>query len=240
VDLAALLGEQGAFHARYQPIVDVATRDPVGYEALLHAVAPGGGAALAPGALFAAAAAGGRLADLDRIGRAVAIRDAAGWLGDALLFVKLAVSVGELPTGWLDPTRDAALAAGVPLRQIVLEVVQPAPGSSLERTARVVTRCRGAGCQVALVGATDPRVVRSLVGALLPDYVTLDRALVERLPDPGAAAEAAAVVAEAGGAGAGVIAFGVETEGQAAAVGELGVPWAQGWLYGRPRRPSPG
>ena len=36
---------------------------------------------------------------------------------------------------------------------------------------------------------------------------------------------------------AGVIAFGVETEAQHEQVARLGVPWAQGWLYGRPQRP---
>jgi EAL domain-containing protein (putative c-di-GMP-specific phosphodiesterase class I) len=236
VDIGRLLGDAGAFHARYQPIVDVTTRRPVGHEAMLHAV--DGGVPVAPGALFAAAAAAGRLADLDRVGREVAIRDAAPWLGGALLFVKLAVAAGDLPADWLESTRSVAGAVGVPLRQVVLEVVQPKAGEPLERTARVVVRCRGAGCQAALVGAGDPRVVRSLVGALLPDYVTLDRSLVERLPAPDAVATARELLREAAAGSAGVIAFGVETEGQAAAVGELGVPWAQGYLYGRPRRPG--
>lgn len=229
MDIARLLGDPGAFSARYQPVVDVATREPVGYEALLQPA----DATVPPGAVFAAAAAAGRLADLDRVAREVAIRDAGGWLGGALLFVKLSVAPGDLPADWLTSTRAMAQAAGVPLRQVVLEVVQPRAGETLERTARVVTRCRGAGCAVALVGAGDARVVRSLVSALLPDYVTLDRALVARLP--GAAADAEEVVRAA--AGAELIAFGVENEAQHAAVARLGVPWAQGWLYGRPRRP---
>jgi EAL domain-containing protein (putative c-di-GMP-specific phosphodiesterase class I) len=226
------------YHARYQPIVDVLTRRPVAYEALLHADAEG--RPVTPGSLFAAAARSGGLAELDRIAREVALRDASGWLGPALLFVKLAVAPGDLPADWLTSTAAVAAAAGVPLRQVVLEVVQPAPGEPLDRTARVVIRCRGAGCQVALVGAGDQRVVRSLVGSLLPDYVTLDRALVERLPAPDAVATARELVREAGAGGARVIAFGVESEAQAESVAELGVPWAQGWLYGRPRRPPGG
>jgi EAL domain-containing protein (putative c-di-GMP-specific phosphodiesterase class I) len=225
-----------AYHARYQPIVDVVTRRPVAYEALLHATS--GDRAVPPGALFGAAEREGRLGELDRVARDVAVRDAAGWLGDALLFVKLAVAPGDLPADWLASTRTVAAEAGVPLRQVVLEVVQPRPGEPLDRTARVVIRCRGAGCQVALVGAGDQRVVRSLVGALLPDYVTLDRTLVERLPAPDAAETARELMREAAAGGARVIAFGVETEPQAAAVLDLGVPWAQGWLFGRPRRPA--
>lgn len=235
MDVARLLGEPEAFHARYQPIVDVVTRAPVGYEALLHAVADG--QPVAPASLFTAARAAGLLAELDRVGREVALRDAAGWLGPSLLFIKLAVAVGDLPADWLESTAVAARAAGVPLRQVVLEVVQPRAGQPLERTARVVIRCRGAGCQVALVGAGDAAVVRNLVRSLLPDYVTLDRSLVERLPAADAAALAQELLREAAAGSAGVIAFGVETEGQAAAVSALGVPWAQGWLYGRPRRP---
>ncbi len=228
MDVARLLGDPGAFQARYQPVVDVATRRPVGYEALLHHADP----AVPAAGLFAAAAAAGRLADLDQVAREAAVRDAGGgWLGGLLLFVKVSVPPGDLPPDWLASVRAVAGAAGVPLAQIVLEVVQPRPGEPLERTARVVTRCRGAGCQVALTGAGDARVVRSLVRALLPDYVTLDRTLVHRLPS----LDAEEVVAAAEDAG--VIAFGVETEAQHEAVARLGVPWAQGWLYGRPRRP---
>lgn len=236
MEIGTLLRDAEAFHARYQPIVDVTTRAPVGHEALLHAVSSG--VPVAPGALFAAASDAGRLADLDRVGREVAIRDAAGWLGDALLFVKIAVAAGDLPADWLESTRAVAGAVGVPLKQVVLEVVQPKSGEPLERTARVVIRCRGAGCQVALVGAGDTRVVRSLVGALLPDYVTLDRSVVARLPEPAAVSTATELLREAAAGSARVIAFGVETEAQAAAVAELGVPWAQGWLYGRPKRPA--
>jgi EAL domain-containing protein (putative c-di-GMP-specific phosphodiesterase class I) len=230
MDVRALLGDPEAFHARYQPIVAVATGTPVAYEALLHAT----DRSVSTGELFAAAAAAGRLADLDRIAREVALRDAALWLGEALLFVKLAAPPGDLPPDWLAPTQAYAATVGVPLRQVVLEVVQPPTGEPLARTARIVTRCRGAGCKVALVGAADARTVRNLVGALLPDYVTLDRDLVARLP--GETADAAEVVAAAVAGAAEVIAFGVENDEQAAAVARLGVPWAQGWLYGRPQR----
>ena len=232
MDLTRLLGDPGTFHARYQPIVALATGREVAYEALLHPADE----SVPPAALFAAAAGAGRLAELDRIAREVAVRDAAGWLGAALLFVKLAAAPGDLPPDWLDSMLAVAGAAGVPMRQVVLEVVQPRPGEALERTARIVTRCRGAGCAVALVGAGDPKVVRSLVGALLPDYVTLDRSVVSRLPTTDAVATAAAVVREAELGSARVIAFGVETDVQAAAVERLGVPWAQGWRYGRPER----
>ncbi|HVF03915.1 MAG TPA: EAL domain-containing protein [Frankiaceae bacterium] len=232
MDITRLLEDPGTARARYQPIVSVASGLPVAYEALLHV--PGAD----PATVFAAAARMGRLADLDRVAREVAIRDAGGWLGSAALFVKLVAAPGDLPPDWLASMRSVAGVAGVPMAQLVLEVVQPPPGDPLDRTARIAIRCRGAGCLVALVGADDARVTRSLVGALLPDFVTLDRSLVERLPAPEAMASAAEVVREA--AGARVIAFGVENDAQAAAVAELGVPWAQGWRYGRPVAPGSG
>lgn len=230
MDVARLLGEPDAFTARYQPVVDVVTRTPVGYEALLDVRGHDAGE------VFRAAAAAGLLTELDVLARAAAVRDAAGWLGSSLLFVKLAAPPGDLPADWLASTTSGAREAGVPLGQVVLEVVQPPPGEPLERTARLVIRCRGAGCRVALVGAGDASVVRNLVRSLLPDYVTLDRTLVSRLPAPDAVALARELLREAAAGAAGTIAFGVETEEQAAAVLELGVPWAQGWLYGRPRR----
>ena len=230
MDLDRLFADPAAITARYQPIVDVASGQPVAYEALIEV------AGAEPAVVFAAAARAGRTAELDRVAREVAIRDAGEWLGTALLFVKLAAAPGELPPDWLASMSSVAMAAGVSLRQVVLEVVQPPPGDSLERTARIATRCRGAGCQVALVAAADARVTRSLVTALLPDYVTLDRLLVARLPF--AEAEAAEVVREAAAGGARVIAIGVENDVQATVVARLGVPWAQGWRYGRPAAPG--
>ena len=232
MDIAGLLGDPSAFTARYQPIVEVASHRVVGHEALLHPSDP----RVTTAALFAAAHANGQVARLDRLAREVAIRDARGWLGEQLLFVKLAVSVGDLPADWLVSTQAVAATAGVPLRQVVLEVVQPPSNEPLERTARMVVRCRGAGFQVALVGATNPRVVRHLVAALIPDYVTLDRSVVSGLPGPDAVAAAEAIIAET--APAKVIAFGVENDTHAAAVLRLGVPWAQGWWYGRPVPPT--
>jgi EAL domain-containing protein (putative c-di-GMP-specific phosphodiesterase class I) len=203
----------------------------VAYEALLHA-----DDGRTPADLFAAARRDGTIGDLDTIGREVAIRDAAPWLGSALLFLKIAAPVVTLPQGWLDSMVAVAREVRVPLKQVVLEVVQPEPGEPLEVTARVVIRSRGAGCQVALVGAGDAVVVRSLVGALLPDYVTLHRSVVARLPAPAAVSTAQGLLREAAAGAARVIAFGVETEAQAAAVSDVGVPWAQGWLYGHPER----
>lgn len=202
------------------------------YEALLHA-----DDGRSPAELFAAARTDGTIADLDRIGRETAIRDAAPWIGSALLFVKIAAPIVALPQGWLDSMTAVAREVGLPMKQVVLEVVQPAVGDPLEVTARVVVRSRGAGCQVALVGAGDAGVVRSLVGALLPDYVTLHRSVVARLPAPDAVSIAQGLLREAAAGAARVIAFGVESEAQAAAVADAGVPWAQGWLYGHPKRP---
>ncbi|MGR7024861.1 EAL domain-containing protein [Geodermatophilus sp. URMC 62] len=73
------------------------------------------------------------------------------------------------------------------------------------------------------------------VAALRPNLVTLDRSLVAGVDtDPVRQAIAEVLGALTGRTDAWLLAQGVETRGELAAVARLGVPLAQGWLLGRP------
>jgi EAL domain-containing protein (putative c-di-GMP-specific phosphodiesterase class I) len=80
---------------------------------------------------------------------------------------------------------------------------------------------------------------RSLLAAVRPDVVKLDKRLVAELPDDGARTVLRALVELAHSLGAVVAAEGVETEQLADEVTALGADLGQGWLFGRPERPQP-
>ena len=79
---------------------------------------------------------------------------------------------------------------------------------------------------------------RSLLAAVRPDVVKLDKRLVQELPDDGARTVLRAITELAHGLDAVVVAEGIETQWLADEVTRLGVDLGQGWLFGRPVRPE--
>ncbi|MDX6254726.1 MAG: hypothetical protein QOJ11_1060 [Frankiales bacterium] len=73
---------------------------------------------------------------------------------------------------------------------------------------------------------------------LRPDIIKLDISLVGGIQhSPSQRALAKALIAFAANVGARIIAEGVEAPDELAVLRELGVPWAQGFLLGRPESP---
>ena len=104
----------------------------------------------------------------------------------------------------------------------------------------VLDHFRELGWRVALddVGAGWSSL--SLLAAVRPDVVKLDKRLVQELPDDGARTVLEAVTDLAHQLDAVVVAEGVETERLAEEVTALGADLGQGWLFGRPvRRETP-
>ena len=224
-----------SYRARYQPIVDLATGRTVAQAASLHARA--GDREVAPAELFGGVG-DAEIARLDRLGREAAIRGAAGWLGDQRLFVRLLPEMVSRPHEALAGLDVLAAEAGVPMRQIVVEVGLTPGRDAMAHLARVVTRCRGAGCAVCVVDLDDEDAVRYAALTLAPDFLKLGRALTAGAPDTGVRVGLRDEIATARAGGLLVIAFGVEDSEQARRAARLGADWAQGYHYGRPRDPQ--
>ena len=211
------------YFSLYQPVVDLATRATVGYEATLHGERAG--QALAPGELFAGTTSIDATLELDRVGWETALAGCGDWLGDALLFVKL--GSGRVSFGALAQALDSS---ALPASRLVVEL---APGRSA--AGRIAVRqcteaCRGLGVGVALVDVADAAQVDALDARV--DVVKLSRELAEEHATP------AATIAAALRHGARPLAFGIETEQQARRLQTLGMQWGQGYLFGRPRLPA--
>ena len=243
-DLLPLFADElNAFRSVYQPIVSLRPGDSeavVGYEALLRATGANG--PVFPDQLFAAAAEAGWLHVLDRVGRTSAIRGAAGWLDDKLLFVNFVPTTIYRPEVCLRTTAQAAADAGVRLDQIVFEVTEGEHVADTDHLSNVFDYYRRNGSMVALDDLGAGYSSLNMLVRLEPDVVKLDKEIVQALPGPLSRAVVAAVVSMTHSYGGRVIAECIETAEQADAARELDVDLGQGWFFGRPeeRERQPG
>jgi len=218
----------------FQPIVDLDSDCVVAYEALARGPE---GPLERPDAMFAAARAAGRLAELDEACRAAAFRGAVahGLLAPITLFVNVEPDVLDSA-----PLADLMAIADTAPRElrVVLEVTERALAARPAELLRTVERVRTLGWGIALddVGA-DPMSL-SFMPLLRPDVVKLDLRLVQGSPGPEVAQVMNAVNAYAESTGALVLAEGIENAGHLATARSLGASLGQGWLFGRPE-PAP-
>jgi EAL domain-containing protein (putative c-di-GMP-specific phosphodiesterase class I) len=228
--------ELESFRSVYQPIVTLSDSASeavvVGYEALLRARTSTG--ELMPQAMFAAAEQAGWLHILDRVGRTTALRGAAGWLGNALLFVNFLPTTIYRPQVCLATTERAAELAGLRLDQLVFEVTESEQVTDLHHLEEVFAYYRERGCKVALDDLGAGYSSLNMLVRLRPDVVKLDKEIVQRLPEQVSQSIVSAVVDITHGYGGQVLAECVETAEQAAVARDLGVDLGQGWFFGRP------
>jgi EAL domain-containing protein (putative c-di-GMP-specific phosphodiesterase class I) len=228
---------EAEFWSVYQPIVSLADRSVVAHEALLRGEVDGrdvGG-----GDLFFVAEQAGWLHRLDRIGRESALTGAAPWLGTDDLFINFNPTSIFRPQVCLASTERVVHETGIEPTQLVFEVVESHAIADRGHLVSILDHYRSLGWRVALddVGAGWSSL--SLLAAVRPEVVKLDKALVQELPDDGARTVLKAVTDLAHQLGAVVVAEGVETEQLAEEVTALGADLGQGWLFGRPVRPEP-
>ncbi len=215
----------------FQPIVEIATGETVGYEALTRG--PQGSRLERPDALFATAAAAGRVAELDWLCRVTAVRTAmqADFGRKQSLFLNCEPSALGQPC----PERFAgSWTQALAELDLVFEITERALTSRPAELSATIAEARTAGFGIALddLGAD----VRSL--ALLPfvepDVIKLDLRLVQQRPSTDQAAIVSAVAAECERTGAAILAEGIETEAHVSVARSLGATLGQGWLWGRP------
>ena len=226
-ELERSVGEVCAGTGRWtvlQPFVDLATGDAVAAEALTR-FADGG---RTPSAWFAAAHSVG-------LGRRLEVAAARGALAllerddaPAALAVNVSpdVALGEL---------DEVLAGVADCSRVILEVTEYAPVEDYAALETVLAPYRRRGLRVAVDDAGAGYSSMSHVLKLRPDLLKVDMSLVRDVDqDPIRQALVGALVRFAAVAGATVVAEGVETEAELEALAALGVPLAQGYLFGMP------
>jgi EAL domain-containing protein (putative c-di-GMP-specific phosphodiesterase class I) len=217
----ALLGTAGRLSVAFQPVVDLATSAVAGYEVLAR-FDSGDPALWFPRAH--AVGLGGEL-ELASVVQGLALRDPAWGY----------VSVNVSPATLLLPQFSELVERLAEPSKLVLEITEHAEVDDYDDLKHVVAHLRSLGARIAIDDAGSGISSFRHILTLAPDIVKLDRSLIARLEDDGprrALAEALAQFADR--IGADLIAEGIERPEERAACMELGIPFGQGYLLGRP------
>jgi EAL domain-containing protein (putative c-di-GMP-specific phosphodiesterase class I) len=217
--------------AVFQPLVDLVSNEVVGYEALARG--PAGSPLESPAALFEAAYANGRVAELDWACRAAAFQAAA--VADLHPSQHLFINCEPMSLGTPCPDDLRATVDTAERRlRVVMEVTERAVARDPAGLLGAVARARGVGWGVALddVGAEPASL--AVMPFVHPDVIKLDLRLVQGRTTTEVARIVNAVRAQAERSGARVLAEGIETARHVDIARALGATIGQGWLFGRP------
>jgi EAL domain-containing protein (putative c-di-GMP-specific phosphodiesterase class I) len=206
-----------------QPIVDLATGQRVGAEALSRFPMEWG---KAPDVCFEEAhsiGAGDRL-------ELLALRRAANHLDDVSGYVAMNVSPGTLLT-----PECSELLREFNLSRVLLELSEHDQVADYSELMAVLDPLRAMGMRLAIddVGAGFSSLRHIILTA--PDVIKLDRSIIDGVSsDPVLRSLVGSLVDFAGGCEARVVAEGIETAADGDILCALGVDYGQGWYYGRP------
>ena len=146
------------------------------------------------------------------------------------------VSVRHLQAGCLaDDVARALAASGVPASRLMLEITESVLVDAEDRVERELVALREAGCVISIDDFGKGHSTLARLSRLPADVLKMDRDFVAHIEDdPRTAAVVASVVELGRPHGLDLVAEGVETPGQLAALRRLGCRFLQGYLLGRP------
>lgn len=227
----------------YQPIVAMRSGRPAGAEALCRWQHPVRGW-IGPNMFIAVAEDSNLISALGAWVLRESVQQLARWRADGVVDDDFWMSVNVSPRQLGDPAFAERLAgtlrqAGVPAANLVLEITESVMVEGSDLTERVLVELRALGVRIAV---DDFGTGFSALGYLRRHPVTgvkIDRSFVNGL---GSSAEdeeiVRAVVAMSSALRLTVVAEGVETGAQREVLVALGVPLAQGWLWGKAVDPA--
>jgi diguanylate cyclase (GGDEF)-like protein len=230
-------------HVVYQPIIELDSQHVVGAEALLRWNHPTLGP-VPPGQFIPIAEETGLILDIGAWVLGEAARCLAGWRTEGLVALDFAMAVNvstrQLRDRELRDTVDTVLrTTGLPAKCLVLEITESAMLEDPDVTIDVLTEVRALGVGLSVDDFGTGYSSLAYLSRLPVSVVKLDRTFIEgighRRYDEAIvrAVQAIAVVLQLD-----LIAEGVETVEQRDALRALGVPTAQGWLWGAAVKPD--
>lgn len=234
-DDAFALWEHRRLGSAFQPIVSLAHQNIVGYEGLLRATSVRDRQTLSPQALFGGLRTDAEVVYLDRICRALHVRNAVlkglnrGWL-----FLNINPNVVVMGKHYGPFFSDLLARHDLAPQRVVVEVVEGAIADE-GQLADAVDFFRDLGCLVAIddFGAGHSNFER--IWRIRPDIVKLDRSFtVHSSRDTRVRRILGGLVALIHEAGSLVVMEGIEDRQQALMAMDADVDLAQGYFFGRP------
>jgi diguanylate cyclase (GGDEF)-like protein len=225
---ARLLAEKDAVRPVFQPIVSLASGEPVGYEALARFAGKPG---VPPSWWFSQAHRFGLGAPLEadtvRLALAAPGRPEGSY-----------ISVNLSPSGLASPEVREQFPAD--LSGIVIEITEEERVRDVEALQSDLDSLRGRGARIAVDDAGEGYAGLQRVMSMRPDMIKLDRALVADVhKDAAKIALIGSLVHFARSTGSSICAEGIETLDELRVLIHLGVATGQGWALARPGDPWP-
>jgi diguanylate cyclase (GGDEF)-like protein len=219
-----------------QPAVDLITAGPTGVEALVRWKHPRRGQ-LSPGDFIRTVEHTELLGPFTRRVLDLALSSAADWTRAG---VDLPVSVNVAARSLLDPTFPAQVADALrrhrmPASSLVLEITESVAVSEQDIVDDVLSELRESGIQLSLDDFGTGYSSLAIVTRVPVDEIKIDRSFVDDMIDlPAAEAVVRGAVELGSRLGVRVVAEGVETTEQRAALMALNCPTAQGYHFCKP------
>jgi EAL domain-containing protein (putative c-di-GMP-specific phosphodiesterase class I) len=217
----------------YQPIVNMATREVVGYEALSRA--ENAEAERLGVHLFVAAAKAELDGELDQTCRSLSVTRRPGLEQKRMLFINSLPPTFYPPMEELEVLLDSWIDDGLAPEQLVFEITENITHEQAQRILPSVKKLRKRGFRFALddvgTGTTNLR----LIADLEPDFIKMDITLTRGIGQSQRKQALARYLIELGDkCNARLVAEGIETEDDHETLVDLGFDLGQGFLLGRP------
>lgn len=225
-----------ALEARYQPIIGLEDRLPIGLEALARLTLPERGR-LRPDDFIPLIEDAGLIAELTDAIAGRALTDYAGLAAHApgcVILVNFPLDVLLVPEA-LARLERRRVVAGVAAENVVVELTERHAVEDLPGLSRAITSVRSAGCGLALDDIVPDLPMLDGLLDLPFTVLKLDRSVVQNARRPGIARDfAQRITDQAHARGQIVVAEGMEDAAAWNAMAAIGVHAAQGYLLARP------
>jgi EAL domain-containing protein (putative c-di-GMP-specific phosphodiesterase class I)/GGDEF domain-containing protein len=223
----------------FQPVVDLATRETIGHEALARGPKDSGFEMPAP--MFALSGRLGVAADLDRLCRRRAVQGSGAMdeRGRGKIFLNVLPGSLSDPEWFEDSFTGLLTASSLSPRDLVLEVSERGADPDIGRLASAIDALRDRGFGVALDDVGTGYASFATIEKVRPDYLKVDVSLVRGVDENLIKQELLSSLVHIGTRiGAAVVAEGIESEKEAAAIRAAGAPLGQGYLFAVPSAPG--
>jgi EAL domain-containing protein (putative c-di-GMP-specific phosphodiesterase class I) len=224
---------EGRVRSVYEPIVDVATRTVFAYEALARG--PEGTELHSPLALFASASEEDLLFQLDCLCRRSGLDGARDFPGDAKLFLNVRPTTIHDPSFRAEAIRATLDRSGLTPSDVVFEISEQESIEDFDVFREVRDYYGKLGIQIAMDDFGSGYSSLEAVMELSPEFIKVDRTFVTGIDqDPARQELLRALQTVASKIGARIVGEGLDTLEELETLGRLGIPFGQGWLFGKP------
>jgi diguanylate cyclase len=235
-DLWAALREN-QFSLNYQPFVDTATLEVIGYEALLRWDHPERGR-VSPADFIPLAEEFGLIVPIGSWVLSTACAEAVSWEEPLVISVNLSPAQFVQP-GIVSTVAEVLRRTGLPPNRLELEITEGTLMEDTRNALRILTSLKALGVKISMDDFGTGYSSLSYLRKFPFDKIKIDRSFISDAEgDSEAETIVEAIIAMSRSLRLDVTAEGVETEQQLSMLRALGCNFVQGYLLGRPRSAS--